>query len=101
MTDLWFDTPWWLPALIAGVGAVLFWTGNKRQERNVRDTGLGFIAAAMLLMGVSYFVDTPREKVIKNTHALVNAVEQRQWPAMTALIDPKCTFDKYNNRDQL
>lgn len=101
MTELLFDTPWWLPTLFAGVGVVLFITGNNRQESKVRSAGIALAALALLLLAVSYFVDTPREKVIKDTRRLVSAVEKRDWPTMTALLDPRCTLEKYGSRDEI
>jgi hypothetical protein len=101
MTELLFDTPWWLPALIAGVGVVLFWMGNNRQERKVRNFGAALLVLALLVVGVSYFVDTPRERAIKNTRSLVKSVEARDWPAMTSLMDPRCAFESYGNRDEI
>ena len=54
MTDLLFDTPWWLPPSIAGAGVVLFVTGNKRVEQKIRLAGLAVICLAVLLAAVSY-----------------------------------------------
>src|SRR5688572_23157252 len=101
MTELLFDTPWWLPALIAGVGAMLFWMGNNRREHKVRNFGLGLLALALVVIGVSYYFDTPREKAIKDTRSLVKSVESRDWPAMTALMDPRCAFESYGSRDEI
>lgn len=84
--NLIYETPWWLPTGIAALGFMLFTTGNKRQEAKVRNGGLGLIGLAVLLAVLSYFLDSPREVVIKRTHALVTAVSNRDWPAMEALL---------------
>lgn len=86
MADLLFDTPWWLPALLAGVGIVLFWNGNRRQESGLRNIGLLVLAAAALVMGVSYLVDTPLEKAVKQTKQLVKSVETNDWTTMRSIL---------------
>jgi len=101
MTELLFDIPLWLPAMIVGVGVVLFWMGNVRLEKKIRNTGAGLLALAVVLVIVSYIMDTPREKVMKQTRELVQSVEERDWPVMQGLLDPRCTLDKYNNRDEI
>ena len=91
MTDLLFDTPWWLPALIAAVGVVLFVTGNNRLETKVKYAGLGVVALAVVLTAVSYLVDTPVETAERRTRLLVDAFERADWPAMSAILDPEAT----------
>lgn len=101
MTELLFDTPLWLPATIVAAGVLLFWMGNVRLEKKLRNTGAGLLAAAVLLLVISFVMDTPREKVMKQTRQLVESVEKRDWPTMQQLLDPRCTLDKYNNREEI
>lgn len=106
MADLFFDTPWWLPALIAAVGAVLFVTGNNRLERNVKLAGLAAVAAAVVLMTVSYFVETPIERAERRCGELVDAFEKADWPAMRAILDPTASvsvlnYPIYGSRDEI
>ncbi|CAA9392278.1 MAG: hypothetical protein AVDCRST_MAG64-1346 [uncultured Phycisphaerae bacterium] len=106
MTDLLFDTPWWLPALVAAVGVVLFVTGNNRLERRVKAAGLAVVGLAVLLTAVSYFVDTPVETAERRSQELVDAFERADWPAMRAILDPTAalTFGDraiYGSRDQI
>src|SRR3954466_15846766 len=107
ISELLFQTPWWLPVTIGGIGVVLFITGNNRVEAKVRKAGLTIVALAVLLMGVSYFVDTDLEKAVKNTKALVRAVNDRDWPTMTSLLDPKASLavqnsgTPYNDREKI
>ena len=61
MSELLFHTPWWLPTVLIGIGSFVFWTGNRRQESNVRNTGLGMILAAFVVVALSYFVETDLE----------------------------------------
>src|SRR5688572_16280892 len=106
MTDLLFDTPWWLPALIAGVGIVVFVTGNKRVENRVRYAGLGILLLAVALVVVSYLVETPNEVAERRSRELVHAFEQRDWAAMTSILDPGAIVTVpnatvYKNRDDI
>lgn len=107
MAQLVFDTPWWLPAVLAGLGIYLFWTGNRRQESRVRSAGLGFLAAAVAVLVVSYFVDTALEKAVTRSKQLVRSVEQRDWATMKSILPPGVSLDVlgfaelYGNRDQL
>ena len=87
MTDLLFDTPWWLPIVVAGVGVVLFVTGNKRVEDKVRYAGLAMIALAVLLVVVSYFVDTPLEMAEKKTRQIVEAFNKQDWATFGSIPD--------------
>ena len=97
MTDLLFDTPWWLPTLIALTGLVLFVLGNRNQKTKVRTAGAIVIALAVLLILVSYFVDTDKETCINRTRQLVRSVEQREWKTFDAMLDPGATLELEGN----
>jgi hypothetical protein len=97
MTDLIFQTPWWLPTLIAVAGVILFVTGNARTETRVRTAGLGVIGLAVLLAVVSYLVDTPRETAEKRSRELCYAFEKADWPKMTSILDTGTTVTVLNN----
>lgn len=107
MSDLLFDTPWWLPTIIAFVGVILFVKGNRRQNANIRTAGTAVIGAAILLILVSYFVDTDTEKCLNGTRRLVQAVEQQDWKTFDSLLDPQATLElergkpAYSGRDEL
>jgi hypothetical protein len=106
MTDFLFQTPWWLPTLIAVAGVVLFVTGNARTETRVRTAGVGVICLAILLAMVSYFVDTPRETAENRSRELCYAFERADWPRMTTILDKSTAVTVLNNtiyasRDQI
>jgi HAMP domain-containing protein len=96
LTDYLFDTPWWLPAMIAVVGAVLFYTANKRQETRLRTVGLAVVLLAVLLGVVSYFVDTDLEKAEKQTRRLVDAFEEKNWDTFRAGLHPNTSLGVLN-----
>ncbi len=93
MTDLLFDTPWWLPVIIAVAGIVLFVSGNARQKNGLRNSGVAVFLVAVLLVLVSYFVQTQKEKCVTQARALVSAVEKGDKAAMTRLLDPNTTVN--------
>ncbi|MGH7215380.1 MAG: hypothetical protein ACREIT_11510 [Tepidisphaeraceae bacterium] len=101
MTDLIFDLPWWLPAIIAAVGAGLWVSGNKRVDRTLKNVGLVILTLAILFTVVSYLVDTDRETAIDRTRRLVNAVQKRDWTTFSTLLDPKTSFLAYRDRAAL
>jgi hypothetical protein len=90
MTRFLFETPWWFPAILAGIGLFLFWTGNRRQEEKVRTAGWLLILLAIAVCAISYLVDTDREKALKDSKTLVYSVQKRDWATMKAMLDPTC-----------
>ena len=89
MIDLLFDQPWWLPTTIIIVGVALFISGNRRQLTRLRNSGAALVLAAVLLTLVSFFVETDKEKCLRQTHELVNNVVAGDWTHFTSLLDPK------------
>jgi len=107
MTNLLFDTPWWLPTSLLVLGIVLFITGNNRQEFRVRTIGLIVAVLAILLAVVSFCVDTDREKAEKGTRTLVKSVEARDWTTMQNLLASRASVGiqgagtKYSKREEV
>src|SRR5256885_7409777 len=108
MNDLLFETPWWLPTTIIAVGAILFYTANRRREVKLRTVGLGIVALGVVVALVSYFVDTPRERAIKGSRQLVQSVADRDWATVQSLLHPKASVaianvpsTLYNDREQI
>jgi len=92
MRDLLFDTPWWLLTLLGLVGIVLFMSGNARQHKGLLRAGIAVILLGVVLAVVSYLVDTPREKVIKGTRALVKAAVDRDKTTLNAELHPNASL---------
>jgi len=95
MTDLLFDTPWWLPAVLAVAGITLFWTGNRRQKAGPRNAGVVVLGLMIALVLVSWLVDTQKEKCVKMARQIVTAAEQRDAAAIKPLLNAQTTV---NNR---
>ena len=81
-----YETPWWLLAGLAVIGGVLFWTGRGRAEKRLIYAGLGTLLLALVMGITSWVLDSPREKAIKGTRALVAAVLKRDRDAMRPLM---------------
>lgn len=107
MTNLLFATPWWLPTAIIVAGMVVFVSGSARQITGARNAGLGLLLLAILLIAVSYFVETDRERVTRQTWELIKAVEARDWTALKSHLDARVNMAAiagipiYGNRDAL
>jgi hypothetical protein len=97
MSDYLFDTPWWLLTLLVVAGVSLFLFGNARLDKALQRVGLAIIGVAILLCITSWLVDTPKEKVIRNTKAFVKAVVARDTKTLDKLLSPRVsigTWDK-------
>jgi hypothetical protein len=101
MADLLFDTPWWLPTLIAIVGGWMLFDGNKRGADALRNAGAAVVLAALLLVAVSYFVSTDKETVLDRTSALISSIEKQDWATFESLLDEKTSMAGYAGRAQL
>lgn len=107
MSNFFFNTPLWFPLLLAAIGVYVFWTGNNRQENRVRLAGIGLLLAAVAVCLLSYFVDTPTEKCVKQSKALIYSVNQRDWTGMRQILDPNTSVSVgvglhiYENRDEI
>jgi phosphate/sulfate permease len=101
LTRLLFETPWWLPTSLIGVGIVLFFVGNRRQEKQVMLIGIVLVILGVTNAMVSYFVMTDMEKVVARTKQLVVSVNNRDWETFRSLLDRQTSLDGYHNRDQL
>jgi hypothetical protein len=79
MTTLLFDAPTWLLALLAVFGLAVTFTGLRRGQINMRNTGLAMLAAAALLFVLRATVQTDEKRVEKATRGLVEAVSRKDW----------------------
>lgn len=109
MNHLLFDTPYWILGALAVVGIALFVTGNNRTDMTLRNVGAGIVGVGLLMFLVSWFVDTPEEKCVKNSKQLVEAVEKRDWDTFNRLVAPRAKLSimgapgvaTYRNREEL
>lgn len=91
MLDILFDTPWWLPTVLIGAGAVVAYTGMQRLEKKVIRGGTAILLLGVLVAMVSYVVDTDTEKAVGRTSRLVSSAGARDWQAFEGLLDPQTT----------
>jgi hypothetical protein len=93
MSELLFSAPWWLLGSLVIVGGVLFWSGNNRQQKGPKLTGICLVGLAALLFVVSYLVETDKEKVTRHTNELVKAVQNRDWRTFGSLLDEDASLN--------
>jgi len=96
-----YETPWWLPSGLLVLGIVLFVTGNNRLDRRVKLYGVVLAALGILLGLVSWLLESPREKAIARTRALVAAVEKRDWNKMQSLLHPEIALIGWKGRAEI
>jgi hypothetical protein len=106
MTELLFATPWWLVITLVIVGGVVFRAGNNARQKGAKIVGLVLIGIAILLKTISFFVETDKEKVTRQTSALVTAVQQRDWTTFNSLLEDDVSLKTnlgtvFPNRDAL
>ena len=82
---------------IAGIG--VWWSGNNRQHKQLKRAGL-----VVLLFGVAWTVtnwgiDTPVEKVRKNTRQFIAAVLARDRSKLDTLLHPKAGLYQWGRQD--
>jgi hypothetical protein len=94
-----YETPWWLPSGIAGLGLILFVTGKNRLEKNLKLAGIIVILFGVGLALLSFFLDSDREKVIKRTRGLVESVNAKDWNKMGVYLHPNVNVVVWSGRD--
>lgn len=93
MSDLLLAVPWWLFATLILVGGAVFWSGNNRQQKGPKYVGIALILLALLLKTISFFVETDKEKVERQTKEMVKAVQTRDWTTFASMLDPDVCLD--------
>ena len=68
-----------VPAAIIAVGLALFVTGNRRTHGSVRTAGAVIIGVGVLLIAVSWAIDTDMEKVENRSKQLVESAGHNDW----------------------
>ena len=90
--DFLFDIAWWVPVLMVVIGVVLTLAGNNRQQAGLRNGGIGVALLGVVWLVLSFVVDTPSKLCVKQTHQIVQAVSDGDWPTFESALDPKVTF---------
>ena len=105
--DLRFDVPWWLPAALAVVGAVIWMSGNRRRDTALMRIGGVALVAAAAWAALSIFVQTDKERAEADTRALVKAVVEGDSQTLERILDPRARLTvfgaetPYHNRQQI
>ena len=92
MRDFFFDTPYWFLGLLVVVAIGLFVSGNARQESRLKVAALATLLLAVVLILVSHFVDTDKEKVVKRTRQFIEAVEKKDKTTVASLLHSRVSL---------
>jgi hypothetical protein len=92
MSDLLFDTPWWLPVLIVAIGAFVFVSGNRNQQARTRNAGAGIIFLAVVIILLTIFVDTPKKIARRESAQLVQDAVSGNWTHFKTLLEADVTL---------
>lgn len=106
MSELCYDAPWWLWAIPAAAGVGLLISGNARQNKRLLRPGFALAALALLILAVSWLMDTPREKAIAQTRSLVKQIAASDWTGFAAHLSPHTQLavvdrEVFNSSDQI
>jgi hypothetical protein len=107
MSELLFHTPWWLPTAIIVAGVILFLAGNRRTQGPIRTAGALIIGLGVLLIVVSWAIDTDVEKVENRSKLLVESAGHNDWGKVETLLSPTAHFTfklggrQYGDRQEL
>lgn len=101
MLDFLFETPWWLPTIIFGAGLVVLIAGLRRGDTKSSRVGAGILALGLLVVIVSWAVETPRERAVNRTNQLVSAANRRDWTAFAADLDAQTNLYGLRGADQI
>lgn len=95
------NPPWYVPTVFAAVAVIFLMQGNNRQNAPLKYAGLGCAIVAALIYGISHFLESPHERVMRQTHELAESINRRDWKTFSDLLDPKVTFWLYNGKQTL
>jgi hypothetical protein len=91
LTDFFASAPWWILAVAAAGGVVLFYIGNRRLDKALQRAGIALTLLAILIGVFRFTFPSPRERLETRTRNIVKAVNQRDWLALKTLLDPNTT----------
>lgn len=101
MNNLLFQTPWWLPTGLILLGIAVFWSSNKRRQREAMLGGLALVLAGIAIATISYFVDTDQEKAVRRVDQIVQAVNDRNWNGLKQLLQPQTSIYGFRGPEQI
>jgi hypothetical protein len=97
--DFLFDSGyWWAPVLICLAGIAVLISGNARQNKKILRSGVVVFLLGLLMATLNILIDTPREKVVKGTRALVQAAVVRDQGVFTAELHTNASLAGWNRQ---
>lgn len=88
-----FAAPWWLLATAGAAAAALVAYGLAKPASRLRRISLIAVLVLVAWVVAGILVQTPTERAVSRTTALVRAYEAADWKRLTELIDDETRFD--------
>lgn len=96
-----YELPLWIPLGLGIAGLILIWTGLTRLEKRLKLAGMIVLALGIVLGLLSWFLESDREIVERQTRTLIKAVERRDWETARSLLAPDMTVLGFGPRDEV
>lgn len=96
-----FNPSVWMPAVGLLIAAAVFLYGNARVKAGLRNAGIALFALVVGWIGLAYFVQTPLEKCVAHTRALVSAVEEGKYDELRRLLDDDTSLEFLRGREDI
>jgi hypothetical protein len=90
-SDLYYQTSWWMLAMVAVVGAGVFLFGSRRLDKKAQRIGVVLIVLGIVLAIGRRVFPPAREVVERKSRELVSAVNKRDWNRLTSLLGDHAT----------
>jgi hypothetical protein len=92
------ESPWYIPAVLLLVGAVMLYSGAVAVARRV---ALALLGVGLVIIAVSWLLESDREAVLRRTREVIKAVDGKDWSTLEARLDPKVQFLVLKDREAL
>ena len=93
MIELLTNAPVWGIALLVVLGVGLWVSAMRKSDPRLRSGAIGCFAAAVILLGLRYFLPTDQKRVTGETHRLAEAVGKNDWPTVSSLVKDATLFE--------
>jgi hypothetical protein len=93
------ELPLYIPIAVAIVGGILVYSAGG--EKKIRVVGASLCIAALLLLGLSWMLESDREIVERKTNEMVKAVSSKDWDRFPDYFHEKAHILLFDTRDSI